>query len=185
MPRWSKEKRDTFARRCFELMIRGLSNYQIADALEINFKTVADLISEEGARRRIDYAAEIERSIHVYRAVQTTAWDRLRNIPAEDMSLIDPATGERVTISAYRPDATGYLNTIGNQQREIDKITGAARTRVEVGGRDGGPIQHEVDGQITYSIDWDDVPRTTVDQVLGGVAGDDAEPHLNGHSGSD
>jgi hypothetical protein len=166
MPRWTKARREDYARRAFEMDVAGLNISQIARNLEIDRKTVGPLLDEERERRRIFHEHERERSIHSLRAVQTAAWERYHRIPITDMRLLDPETGETIEVhSINRSDAGGLLNTIVRAQGEINDITGAKKpTRVEMGGPDGEPIRTE--GTVHYIIDWDDVGEAVQENII-------------------
>jgi DNA-binding CsgD family transcriptional regulator len=104
----SPAEREELGYEAYELSLKRYTYREIARELSLNKDTVAGLVHEERARRRLEHFAEIQQSADTYAAVEREAWQRLSGSP--------PGRPNLATV--------GLLNTIVSARTRRDLLLG-------------------------------------------------------------
>lgn len=95
------------APQAYDMSARGMSQYRIAQVLELNRATVSSLIKRELRSRQSERSNVVERLVAGHEAVIDEAWSRLGRLGDTSVNV------------------TGCLNAITNALRAIAELTGA------------------------------------------------------------
>lgn len=124
--RLTKAQKAELGPQAVAMNARGVYYSDIAEELDVNWKTVGKLIDDELAERAEHRANSRERHISVYDRVQREAWELYDNCPDDRAQ-----------------NKASALNAVLSAENSKVKLTGAETPKKnELTGPDGGPIEH-------------------------------------------
>lgn len=179
---WSAAQRRDKAQKAHHLHTTGSSLAAVSRAVECDYRTARNLISEEAERLDNPYELMRKRAVEHHMLIQKTLWEEFRKVPdVVNKVYIDPdhpkEPGKRVqvTVSSHQHIKIGIINSLMKSQGELDLITGAkaeprehdpAKVEVTVNvsadaasAESGSPYERLLGELDAYRVGLDDADR--------------------------